>query len=528
MKIKKIFIFLLMAMPTLVLQSCLKDDKDVFDESSATRLQNYLTNTQNTLTGSEYGWAFDYYPDRDQQYGGFSYAVKFNPDSAIVSCELANPTRTATSLYTMTTDNGPVLSFDTYNTFLHFFATPSSDRYEAYDGDFEFTVQEVTADRIKLKGVRSGNTMYMYRLTKPADQYLIDVENMENEFILSTAQGTLGVSGQQVNVSFDLDNRQAEVIVGTDTTETAFNYSDKGIRFYHPIEAGGQSEYDFTFDPTTLALTGVNDPSIVLNGSISAAAMVQLLGGTISGNDDALTRTLTVPHLSDFTFKSNDDWATVTTDGNNLTLSATPNTTGDMRSTTITITDGSGNSAELTIAQCDVDKDIVGDYYVAFYNSQNTPTFVDGTIAKAGNNDYTLSFTLFPGDNYEMNIVAHLTWDATTNTFNWECGQDLCTTLRGMYHVFNIFLDAQAQYWTGYTVGGYFATLAMQHDNENGTYALLGGSFAGIDIGTIFLGANSGTTLSSSNYAGYIESMTNFQIQKKTAESSAKKKIVKK
>ena len=67
-----------------------------------------------------------------------------------------------TSLYKMTTDNGPVLSFDTNNYAFHYFATPSgssrnlygeSGLYQAYKGDFEFMILSATADEVVLKGL---------------------------------------------------------------------------------------------------------------------------------------------------------------------------------------------------------------------------------------------------------------------------------------------------------------------------------------------------------------------------------------
>ena len=53
----KILIYLLMALPTLMLTSCLKDQEDKFSEASGNRMQSYLENAQNVLTSSEKGWS---------------------------------------------------------------------------------------------------------------------------------------------------------------------------------------------------------------------------------------------------------------------------------------------------------------------------------------------------------------------------------------------------------------------------------------------------------------------------------------
>ena len=70
MKKNDIILFLLMALPTLLLTSCLKDQEDVFEESASARTANYLSNTKKVLTSAENGWLLNYYPDRDQSYGG--------------------------------------------------------------------------------------------------------------------------------------------------------------------------------------------------------------------------------------------------------------------------------------------------------------------------------------------------------------------------------------------------------------------------------------------------------------------------
>lgn len=165
MRLNKLFIATLLAFSTLAFQSCLKDQEDFFDESSSERMQAVLENTKAVLTSSDNGWIFDYYPDRNLSYGGIIYALKFDDKKVSVRCELS-PDMEETSFYKLNTNNGPVLSFDSYNTLMHFFATPSSGEYEAKDGDFEFMIMDVTEDRITLRGNRTGNTMYLHRLNE--------------------------------------------------------------------------------------------------------------------------------------------------------------------------------------------------------------------------------------------------------------------------------------------------------------------------------------------------------------------------
>ena len=85
------------------------------------------------------------------------------------------------SLYKMSYDDGPVLSFDTGNEVLHYFATPSgssknlygeSGLYQAHKGDFEFIVMSAKPEEVVLKGKRSGNKILMYPLDESPETFI--------------------------------------------------------------------------------------------------------------------------------------------------------------------------------------------------------------------------------------------------------------------------------------------------------------------------------------------------------------------
>lgn len=271
MKIKYSFLLLLATMP-LFLTSCLHDQEDVFDESASTRMQTYLSNAKSTLTSAEHGWAFDYYPDRKLSMGGVAYGVQFSDTAATVTCVLA-PGKKETSYYRMTTDDGPVLSFDTYNTLMHYFATPSSSQYQAYDGDFEFVIDSVGSDCIKVHGKRSLNTMYLRKLDKSIEDYTADASAMLHAFTLVGATGTIGST--EVAVTVDTDS-QWFYFKSDDKNEasTAYIVTDKGVRFYEPITIGGKTITELSFDTK----------SLVLSGSTNDGAAVKLQGIVQGGN----------------------------------------------------------------------------------------------------------------------------------------------------------------------------------------------------------------------------------------------------
>lgn len=257
MKLNKTLLYVLMILPTLLLQSCLKDQEDVFDTPSSIRMQEVLDNAKKVLTSSEEGWAFDYYPDRNLSYGGYAYTVKFDNQKATVGSELA-PGTFESSLYKLTNDNGPVLSFDSYNTLMHYFATPSSAHYEGLDGDFEFIIMEVTDDLITLRGKRTGNAMYMRQLTKPAATYINNVYDICDNIIFSSANGTLGTS--EISCAIDVDARQMDITYMNGEEAFIGNGSfiptETGIHFYTPIELNGSILTDLDYNIDTSTFTG--------------------------------------------------------------------------------------------------------------------------------------------------------------------------------------------------------------------------------------------------------------------------------
>ncbi|MDE6073769.1 MAG: DUF4302 domain-containing protein [Muribaculaceae bacterium] len=134
MKLYKLFSVALIALSSTLFQSCLKDQTDFFEESPSERMQATLDNARKVLTSAPNGWVFEYFPDRNLSYGGYVYTVKFDDEKATVGAEIS-PGTFESSYYNFSSDNGPMLTFDTYNSLIHYFATPSSGNYQGKDGE---------------------------------------------------------------------------------------------------------------------------------------------------------------------------------------------------------------------------------------------------------------------------------------------------------------------------------------------------------------------------------------------------------
>ena len=238
------------------LTSCLKDQDDLFDRPASARLQDRMDQVRQVLRSAEHGWEFDYYPGIDLSYGGVVYTVRFDSLTATVGCSLI-PDSTETTYYRITNDNGPVLTFDTYNRLLHYFATPSASEYEAKGGEFEFVVRDVTDSLITLYGKKTRNTMYLRRLHASADDYATRTVSIFDHFV---AGFTGTIDGNDVEGTFDLGNRSIKLTSATDAATTHFAFTDRGIRLYHPLRVAGTSIQALAYDTETMQFTAIDAP----------------------------------------------------------------------------------------------------------------------------------------------------------------------------------------------------------------------------------------------------------------------------
>lgn len=246
---KKIYYLLLLALP-LVLQSCFKDDDDIFDKSASQRMEERLVHDQQVLTGATNGWIMEYFPEKEQSYGGYTMFVKFDDDNAVtVASEKGKADQTETSMYELIADSGPVLTFNTHNSLFHYFSDPSNpDGIGPIDsgmgGDYEFMVIEATPEKVRLKGKKTGNTIIMIPVptsTSWADlmQEYIDMADVINS------------SGTTFN--FEMGDLKATAIMsyrkllftypGTEKVESttaSFRTTTDGIVFYKPLQIGGK------------------------------------------------------------------------------------------------------------------------------------------------------------------------------------------------------------------------------------------------------------------------------------------------
>ena len=246
------FIFL-----SFFISSCTSEVDDTFPQSASVRLQDAMERAKDALASAEYGWELEYYPGSDLAYGGVIYTIRFDGQRAAVQCSLV-PGQTETSLYKVSNDQGPVLSFDTYNSLLHYYATPSSAEYEAKGGDFEFIIDSVGQDAIKLRAKKAHQVMYLRRLNAPADGYADQTVRIFDHF----ADSIRGIIGSiPVKGKFDLTTKSLALTVSAPSERTfriPFAFTSNGIRLYAPVTIGGVTIHSLAYDIDTRLFTAAD------------------------------------------------------------------------------------------------------------------------------------------------------------------------------------------------------------------------------------------------------------------------------
>lgn len=175
---KRIISIILSCAIVVGFSSC-SEEEDIFNESSALRTNHTVETYKDLLTSAENGWLMEYFANLEEP--GYPMLVKFGKDGSVVvgaknHYSNNNVYSTETSLYDVISDNGPVLTFNSYNTLLHIFSTPEDipdtgtpdnpddEQGLGHEGDYEFVIYEGDENHVRMKGKKYGIEISLYRL----------------------------------------------------------------------------------------------------------------------------------------------------------------------------------------------------------------------------------------------------------------------------------------------------------------------------------------------------------------------------
>lgn len=251
---KKVINTLVIMAICLGIHSCVSEEKDIFDQSAAIRLQEKIKEYTELLESSEYGWTMEYYPETDLSLGGFRYFCVFKDGQVTMTSEVGTSNypvgSEVVSLYRFIGDQGPVLTFDSYNEIFHYFSEPAGKTdTDGFAGDYEFVAMKAEGDEIRFKGKKHGNIMRMTRLTKPAATYLEELLEVKENLAVSRARILVGRKEHKIIML----ERQMMV----DGITVPFVYTDKGFKLYKPVKIDEVLFQEFTLDSDEKGLSEI-------------------------------------------------------------------------------------------------------------------------------------------------------------------------------------------------------------------------------------------------------------------------------
>lgn len=517
---RKFLLYIMGVISMLSFQSCLHDDKELFDESAAERLEHATEETKQILESSTSGWAFQYYLGDEYTSGGCTYLVKFKDGKADVALDLVDdPTNITHSSYDVVKDQGPVLTFDTYNEWMHYFANPNSDG-TTNGGDFEFSVMKISNDTIDLKGRTTGNKMRLIRLPENTDwsTYFNAIYDFEDNMFDSYRVMEDGV--EQGVVSFN-SRRYSYVASDKSVVRNPYCVTPNGIAV--PV-AFADDAHNFVQKDGELNLTATDvasGKSLVLQPLISPSYVIKNVGASVALNDEAQTKEIKLNMANAFTYTSDADWLTINASENGLTLNVTANNEGHPRQATVKVVNENGEG-EFVVSQMECAKDIFGTYLLQYYDSDGKAC--QSTFDVTADNVDAIDMPIYLGGGHTLH--ATLKWNDETLSFDWSSFQYLGAvplTNGTTCSVYNIFVGDQ--YWSALSTNFTYSA-PVSYDAENGTYAIFSeGEVNGEQISSVYLEACNPNPASSNDILGYLEIMQSPVLVKIPADETSAARV---
>ena len=251
---KNIINSILIGTAVLGLSACsLHDDTELFGEPAAERLEKNVAADKTLLESAANGWELQLWTGKDYSGGGYTYFMKFANDKVTVSSDIAPANMKTTSSYDVISDQGPVLTVNTYNEVFHYLAEPSMDDDDGEQQDYEFVIMRTTNDSIYLRGKKWGNHMVMTRVAESTswEDEINKIQQMDEglmrTFSLVEGNDTLG------GVSLGDDR----ILTYTDKSgykKIPYYVSTKGITLAKPLEVNGKALQELDYDADDMSL----------------------------------------------------------------------------------------------------------------------------------------------------------------------------------------------------------------------------------------------------------------------------------
>lgn len=227
---KKLYILPLLAATALNFSSCSNEDESIFDQSAAERLEAGRKSFSDALCAEGGLWVMEYFSNTEEP--GYIFVCEFEPDGSVtISTDhdwIGGKFKSEKSLWAVISDNGNVLTFNSYNTLFHVFSTPenivgpgapTNDRNEdineqgyGHNGDYEFMLMSNDGQTIRMVGKKRGLNIYLHRLSQDTDveAYLADIKAARTQFLQKFP--TLTLTDQTSGDTYDVTGLSSGVV----------------------------------------------------------------------------------------------------------------------------------------------------------------------------------------------------------------------------------------------------------------------------------------------------------------------------
>lgn len=259
----KITKYILLAFICLGLQACLFQEDDLFEKSSANRASENVAELQELLVNVPNGWKMEYYPGTDYSMGGITLLCRFDGNNVTLMSEVGSVKtasgKEASSLYKVTSEESTVLTFDSFNEFIHCFSEPIMGMNTNLEGDYEFVYMGQEDNKVILQGRRYHNTMVMTPLTQGVNwkDYIGQLNLIEREAFLKTY--SLMVGGQEVGNAVCTSHLFSLTVEGQTSSSVPFIYTPEGIRFKDEITIQGKTVQNFVWNKEDMTFTSSDE-----------------------------------------------------------------------------------------------------------------------------------------------------------------------------------------------------------------------------------------------------------------------------
>ena len=284
----------MLAAASLAGASCDREEEDIWDQSAAQRLEQAQKEDLATLCSAPNGWQMLYFCNAQEQ--GYNFLMKFDEYGGVTIATRNPNTNNAyteeASMYDVLVDDGPVLSFSTYNSLFHRYADPDPEHTQASDGigsggDYEFNIMTISDEMIYLHGKKTKVDIYMYPLEegKNWEEYFNDLYTLRDNLFhasIPTLWLTLA-DGSRYSITDAASQVMKFVPEGgdaiTQTTIVPYVLTETGLRLMSPFpndSVDGDNVQVFNFNEAGTFLVGDDETAGGAVATIKSAPFAEL------------------------------------------------------------------------------------------------------------------------------------------------------------------------------------------------------------------------------------------------------------